>query len=72
MEEVRSPPSDTITIIHYNDVYNIEPRPTEPVGGAARFATAVKAYSHLDPLILFSGGVFSPSRSKQCIYKGCD
>lgn len=26
----------TITILHYNDVYNIESRNEEPVGGAAR------------------------------------
>lgn len=26
----------TVTILHYNDVYNIESRAEEPVGGAAR------------------------------------
>ncbi|CAH1392702.1 unnamed protein product [Nezara viridula] len=43
-----------ITIIHYNDVYNVEER-------AARFATAVKKFSYLDPIILFSGDALSPS-----------
>ena len=56
--------ADTITLIHYNDVYNVEPRETEPVGGAARFATAVKTYADLEPLVLFSGDIFAPSISK--------
>ncbi|KAF9809051.1 hypothetical protein SFRURICE_014625 [Spodoptera frugiperda] len=34
---------------------------TEPVGGALRFSTAVKSLQHLNPLVLFSGDVFSPS-----------
>ena len=51
-----------LTIIHYNDVYNIEANSTmEPVGGAARFSTAVKSFAHLNPLVLFSGDAFSPS-----------
>ncbi|KPJ08087.1 Trifunctional nucleotide phosphoesterase protein YfkN [Papilio machaon] len=53
---------DDVLIVHYNDVYNIEQTTnTEPVGGALRFSTAVKALQHLNPLILFSGDVFSPS-----------
>ncbi|KAJ8710361.1 hypothetical protein PYW07_009727 [Mythimna separata] len=53
---------DEIVIIHFNDVYNIEQTTnTEPVGGALRFSTAVKAMQHLNPLVLFSGDVFSPS-----------
>ena len=28
--------ADQITIVHFNDVYNIESREQEPVGGAAR------------------------------------
>ncbi|XP_011186253.1 mannosylglucosyl-3-phosphoglycerate phosphatase isoform X3 [Zeugodacus cucurbitae] len=51
-----------LTILHYNDVYNIEPNcGKEPVGGAARFCTALKSFAHLNPLILFSGDIFSPS-----------
>jgi 5'-nucleotidase len=53
--------SSSVTILHYNDVYNIEPRVMEPVGGAARFCAAVKSFSHLNPLVLFSGDIFSPS-----------
>lgn len=54
----------TITILHFNDIYNIEARAQEPVGGAARFATAVRQLRHLDPLVLFSGDAFNPSISK--------
>ncbi|XP_050073138.1 trifunctional nucleotide phosphoesterase protein YfkN [Anopheles maculipalpis] len=53
---------DKFTIIHYNDVYNIDTNSkSEPIGGAARFCMAVKSFNHLNPLILFSGDAFSPS-----------
>jgi hypothetical protein len=51
----------TLHIIHFNDVYQIEPRTVEPVGGAARFSTAVKAFQHRSPLLLFSGDCLNPS-----------
>lgn len=51
-----------LVILHYNDVYNVESRTgLEPVGGAARFCTAMKSFQNLNPLILFSGDAFSPS-----------
>lgn len=50
-----------VTILHFNDIYNVEPRDLEPVGGAARFCTALKSFDHLNPLIIFSGDVISPS-----------
>lgn len=57
--------SSNLVIIHFNDVYNVEPRAApEPVGGAARFCTAVRSFQHLHPLILFSGDAFSPSMRK--------
>lgn len=37
---------------------------TEPVGSATRFSTAIKSFSHLNPLVLFSGDIFSPSMCK--------
>lgn len=55
----------TLTILHFNDVYNVESRVTEPLGGAARFCTAIKSFEHLNPLILFSGDAFSPSMCKR-------
>ena len=56
---------DIMTQVHFNDVYNVESRGVEPVGGAARFLTAVRsATSDTEPLILFSGDIFAPSISK--------
>eukprot|EP00794_Sanderia_malayensis_P018960 gene18960-20866_t len=52
---------DNLTIIHFNDVYNIEARDTEPVGGASRFITKVKEYVNEKPLIFFSGDCLNPS-----------
>lgn len=56
--------SRELTILHFNDVYNIEARDKEPVGGAARFATKVASFTHLNPLIVFSGDCLNPSTSE--------
>ena len=41
--------SQNLTIMHYNDVYNVESREKpEPIGGAARMLTAFKQFSHLN------------------------
>lgn len=56
--------SQALTLLHFNDVYNVESRQQEPVGGATRFCTAIKSFSHLQPLVLFSGDCFSPSMCK--------
>ncbi len=55
-------------IIHFNDVYDIEGNAKEAIGGAARFATALKYLSETsvsvesgNTLVLFSGDAFSPS-----------
>ena len=53
-----------ITILHFNDVYNIEERDVEPKGGAARFVTAIKNFSDLNPMVVFSGDAFAPSISE--------
>lgn len=58
------PREDSLTILHFNDVYNIEGRDKEPVGGAARFKTCLERFGHLNPLTLFSGDALSPSNSK--------
>ena len=42
-------------------VYNIEARPQEPVGGAARFMGAAREYAGEQPLVLFSGDCLNPS-----------
>lgn len=56
--------ANSLTIIHFNDVYNIEPRDKEPVGGAARFKTKIKELAWKKPLVLFSGDALSPSQSQ--------
>lgn len=54
-----------LTILHYNDVYNIDSTTeVEPIGGAARFCTAIRTFHDDDPLVLFSGDIFSPSMCK--------
>jgi len=60
---------NSLVIIHFNDTYNIEERKEEPVAGVARFVTALRAYEKLNPLILFSGDIFSPS-ALSVIYEG--
>ena len=55
--------ANSLTIVHFNDVYNIEPRDKEPVGGASRFKTKVKELAWKNPLVLFSGDALSPSQS---------
>lgn len=54
---------DKLTILHFNDVYNIESRDQEPVGGAARFVTKINSFPN-EPLVLFSGDCLNPSLSK--------
>eukprot|EP00092_Neocalanus_flemingeri_P029929 GFUD01032495.1.p1 GENE.GFUD01032495.1~~GFUD01032495.1.p1 ORF type:complete len:307 (+),score=77.60 GFUD01032495.1:110-1030(+) len=50
-----------LTILHYNDVYNISSRWREPVGGYRRFLTKLKSHKDKNPLVLFSGDALSPS-----------
>lgn len=53
-----------LRIIHFNDVYNIEERNIEPVGGAARFITAAdmcRKEKLSETILLFSGDAYSPS-----------
>lgn len=65
MTSKNSDNSNKITILHYNDVYNIDSNTsTEPIGGASRFCTAIKSFHELNPLVLFSGDAFSPSMRK--------
>ena len=55
-------PASSITILHFNDVYNIE-HGGKPSGGAARFVAAIRAQKEADPdaLVFFSGDAFNPS-----------
>ena len=47
-----------IEIFHFNDVYEVEPRDREPVGGVARFIGKIKSFP--DAMVLFSGDWFVP------------
>jgi 5'-nucleotidase len=54
--------ADSLTIVHFNDVYEVQERKKEPVGGAARFKTAVDSVARkLNPLVVFSGDCLNPS-----------
>ena len=64
MEEISMGNKKELTIIHFNDVYEIEEEKTEPIGGAARFCTALEleqSKNKTKNLVLFSGDGFSPS-----------
>lgn len=57
-----------LRLLHYNDVYHVDPASAEPVGGLPRFMTLVKEYQEGKQaegqpkiLTLFSGDAFNPS-----------
>jgi 5'-nucleotidase len=58
-----------ISILHFNDVYNVEARKKDPCGGIERFVTVLDKYKDKDPLVIFSGDIFSPS-SLSITFKG--
>jgi len=51
---------DPITIIHFNDVYNVDGG-VDGSGGFAKFMSAIRTFSDRHPLIFFSGDAFNPS-----------
>jgi hypothetical protein len=64
--DVNSPPD--LRLLHYNDVYHLDPSSAEPVGGIARFVSLCKEYREAERfrgqpelVTLFSGDVFNPS-----------
>lgn len=52
---------ETIRILHFNDVYDLQEADHEPIGGVARFKTAIEQFRTPNTLVLFSGDAFSPS-----------
>ena len=56
--------AECLSIVHFNDVYDVQERKNEPVGGAARFKTKVDSLERLRPLVIFSGDCLNPSPSK--------
>lgn len=64
--ESGSPPD--LRILHFNDVYHVEPGSRDPVGGIARFQTLCNEYRESEAfsgqpalLTFFSGDAFNPS-----------
>ncbi len=64
--QTSSPPD--LRLLHYNDVYHLDPNSAEPVGGVARFVSVCKEYQESERfrgqpklVTLFSGDVFNPS-----------
>lgn len=51
--------SEELQILHFNDVYEVESRTREPVGGVARFISKLRSYP--DACVLFSGDSLAPS-----------
>ncbi|KXX82214.1 Mannosylglucosyl-3-phosphoglycerate phosphatase [Madurella mycetomatis] len=65
-QDVNTPPA--LRLLHYNDVYHLDPSSAEPAGGVARFMTVCKEYRNderfrgqPDLITLFSGDAFNPS-----------
>lgn len=54
-----------LTIIHFNDAYEIKARNGEHCAGASRFCTLVNSFKHDKPLVLFSGDLWNPSKRKK-------
>ncbi|KAI1371120.1 Metallo-dependent phosphatase [Hypoxylon crocopeplum] len=79
--KTEAPPDESVTyssgthdgppdlrIVHYNDVYHVDPSSSEPVGGVARFMSLIKHYEEDEKfkgqpslVTLFSGDAFNPS-----------
>lgn len=51
----------SLRFLHFNDVYHVGEREKEPVGGAARFVTAINNARTAETLTVFSGDAFNPS-----------
>ncbi len=60
--------SKTLTILHFGDIYELLPHSShdqiakgKTLGGAARFATLLKQFTSLNPIITFAGDWLAPS-----------
>lgn len=50
-----------LKILHFNDVYEVDARSREPVGGISRFTSLLRSHEAEDPCVLFSGDFLAPS-----------
>lgn len=64
LDNQRNSQATIISLLHFNDCYNVEQRAVEPAGGAARFKTALTSFIDYDPVVLFSGDILGPSISE--------
>ena len=53
--------NETFSVLHFNDVYDLQPEQNEPKAGAAYFKALLDRYRKQNTLTLFSGDVFAPS-----------
>lgn len=53
--------SPKLSLLHFNDVYDVQPEASEPKGGAAYFCALLNQYRKAETLTMFSGDAFSPS-----------
>ena len=51
----------SLSILHFNDVYDIQPGNKEPKGGAAYFKAMLDKYRLNSTVTLFSGDAFAPA-----------
>ena len=58
---VESKPKGDLSILHFNDVYEIGENKQEPCGGAPRFAQCLKSHRYLNPVTTFGGDALNPS-----------
>jgi hypothetical protein len=63
-----APSEPDLRLLHFNDVYHVDPSSSEPVGGLPRFITLCREYRDGEQyagqsklLTLFSGDAFNPS-----------
>lgn len=68
LEAQAQAPKPDLRILHFNDVYHVDPSSSEPVGGLPRFITMCREYRDDERyagqsklLTLFSGDAFNPS-----------
>ena len=67
---MQSTDKQPIHIVHFNDVYEVrENEKSHVCGGADRFKTLVDQFQDKNPLVLFSGDLWNPSKLS-AIYKG--
>lgn len=58
------PKKGVLNIVHFNDVYEVRESDKHVCGGAPRFVSLVHSFKDKNPLVLFSGDLWNPSKRK--------